>query len=218
MIASFELVICVALSSWGPGGDSLPLDSISAEEADSYISRSLFEAEASLLPVDSQISIGPIGGPPVGFALQDWMSGQTYGWQLSWNPSLQELSYEVRESATDVELVSWSMTLENMDSLLFSAQVDDASMFVDNWVLNGVPLGTDVLANATANRIDMMLSGPEFETVWRLKGDISFDWDDSQPLSGMSSFGIYGVPVPAPSAGLLFLLPLITRRRRRSAA
>ena len=106
----------------------------------------------------------------------------------------------------------------NIDSLLFSAQVDGASVLVDNWVLNGVPLDTEILADATADRIDMMLTGPEFETVWRLKGDIAFDWDVSQPLTGMSSFGIYGIPVPSPAAGLLLLMPCLISSRRRTTA
>ncbi|MAT80255.1 MAG: hypothetical protein CMJ29_01245 [Phycisphaerae bacterium] len=219
MIASIELTICcLSLAAWGPGGDSLPLESVSAAEADSSISRSLFEAESNLITSDSFISIGPSGGPPAASAFQEWFPGETYGWQLSWNPTLQELSYEIRESASDIELVSWSMTLMNIDSLLFSAQVDGASVLVDNWVLNGVPLDTEILADATADRIDMMLTGPEFETVWRLKGDIAFDWDASQPLTGMSSFGIYGIPVPSPAAGLLLLMPCLINSRRRSPA
>ena len=219
LIASIELTICcLSLASWGPGGDSLPLESVSADQADSYISSALFAADSNLIVDDSFISIGPTDGPPVASALQDWTAGQTYGWQLSWNPTLQELSYEIRESASDVELVSWSMTLDNMDSLLFSANVQDASILVDNWVLNGVPLDTEILANATSDRIDMMLRGPEFESIWRLKGDISFDWDTSQPLSGLSRFGIYGLSVPAPAAGVLFLLPLLHTRKRRKRA
>ena len=206
----------MALASWGPGGDSLPLESLSAAEAESYMAGSLFAADSVLTAGDSHISIGPSGGPPVSSALNEWLPGQTYGWQLSWNPSLQELSYEVRESATDVELVSWSMALQNLDSLLFSAQVDDVSLTVDNWVLNGVPLDTDILANATADRIDLLLSDAEVEGIWRLKGDITFDWDGSQPVTGVSSFAIYGVSVPGPSMGLLLLLPMTITGRRRN--
>lgn len=219
MIASIEMAICfAAVASWGPGpgGDSLPVETISAAEADQLMSESLFAADSILMPGDSRISIGPSGGPPVATALNDWTAGMTYGWLLTWNPSLQELSFEVRESASDIELVTWTMPLETFGGLLFSAAVNDASVSVDNWVLDGVPMGTDLLADITSNRMDLLLRAADLEGTWRLKGDITFDWDGSLPDMGMGSFGIYGLPVPAPSAVLILLIPLTAARRRRS--
>ncbi|MEE2906882.1 MAG: choice-of-anchor W domain-containing protein [Planctomycetota bacterium] len=218
MIASIEMAFCcAALASWGPGpgGDSLPLEVLSEAEAEQRMSQSIFAAESILLPENSLISIGPSGGPPVATALNDWAAGTTYGWMLAWDPSLQELSFEVRESASDIELVTWTMPLETFNGLLFSAEVTEVSVAVNNWVLDGVPMDTDLLADITSNRMDLMLSDADLNTTWRLKGDITFDWDGSFPATGMGRFGIYGLPVPAPSAALIILIPLIAGKRRR---
>ena len=221
MIASIEMAICctaLATGAPGPGGDSLPLEALSQAEAESYMSKSLFAAESILMPGNSHISIGPAGGPPAASAVNDWTAGTTYGWLLSWDPSLQELAFEVRESATDIELVSWNMPIDSFAGLMFTAQVKAASVSVDNWVLDGVPLDTDLYADTAASRMDLLLQDADLDNAWMLKGDLIFDWAGSLPDSGMGSFAIYGISVPAPSAVLILLAPLtaFTRRRTRS--
>ena len=219
MISPIELAIsCAVLAGWspGPGGDEFPVTAISAAEADAEMASAMFVTESILDVVDSRITIGPADGPPESMVANNWISGTTYGWSLSWDASLQELSMEVRETAWDSKLVEWSIPLESLSGMLFHADTSAASVSVDNWVLDGIPIASDLYVDAVASRMDLLLTNLDLEQTWRLKGDLTFHWSDSMPQDASSVFAIYGLTIPAPAGVLVLLIPLVGGRRRRS--
>ena len=100
--------------------------------------------------------------------------------------------------------------------MLFHADTSAASVSVDNWVLDGIPIASDLYVDAVASRMDLLLTNLDLEQTWRLKGDLTFHWSDSMPQDASSVFAIYGLTIPAPAGVLLLLIPLVGGRRRRS--
>ncbi|MCH2133848.1 MAG: hypothetical protein MK116_08870 [Phycisphaerales bacterium] len=220
MLSPIEMMVCCAMLATPPaipGDDGLPLQNLSPGQSDALIDQALFAGQASMSPFDSVLMLGPAGGPPASSASMNWMADFRYGWSMTWEPSLQQLAMEVRETATDTTIVDWSVSLEGLSSLIFQVAAEDASVVVDNWVINGEPLGQTLFADATSSRMDLMLDDYDLESSWRLKGNIRFDWEGSLPDSAAAAFSIYGIPVPAPSAVLaLVAFALVGSRRRPS--
>jgi hypothetical protein len=218
MVTLLALAIrCAVISSMpgGPGDHALPLALITPAEATSYYEQSMFMTDVLLGPFDSHMAIGPWGGPPSDSDVMDWIPSHTYSWSLTWDASLQELAMEVRASASDITRVEMEVNLEMLDSLLFRAAAQDASVLIDNWVLDGTPLDSSLFADSTSSEINLLLTDYDFSRDWRLKGNLEFAWSGDFSDSAMAVFSIFGTRVPAPGAAVLLGLTLLRGARRR---